>query len=338
MRTGRHIAELLQGAWSAAPVPATCSDAELAALAPLLLRSGTAALAWRRAALSALRSSPAAVELRKAYQLQTLHAELHAQRIAGAFTALRGAGIDPILGKGWAIARRYPEAGLRPYGDIDLYVAAAAYPRALAALRALDSAGYPIDLHCGFVEVGSAEADVLARAQRLPLGDAEVVVFGDEDHLRLLAVHLLRHGAWRPLWLCDLAVAIAGAGERFDWDYLLTSDRRRANWIAAALALAEELLAAPRRWSARPPPPRWLVPTVLRQWSDASFTPQGARTPMANLVGQPRAMLAALRQRWPNGIEATIGVGGRFDDSPRLPLQLAECVRRAARWLTGPSA
>jgi len=29
-------------------------------------------------------------------------------------------GVEPILGKGWAIARLYPERGMRPYGDIDL--------------------------------------------------------------------------------------------------------------------------------------------------------------------------------------------------------------------------
>ncbi|MCU1279956.1 MAG: hypothetical protein JWM53_3502, partial [bacterium] len=243
IRVGRRLAALLQGAWSAAPAPLTCGESELATLAPLSLRNGTAALVWRRAALSSLRGSPAAVELRQAYQLQTLHAELHAQRIAGAITALRAAGVDPILGKGWAIARRYPEAGLRPYGDIDLYVAVDEHERASAALLELAPAGYPIDLHRGFADVGGDVAEIRARAQRVPLGDAEILVFGDEDHLRLLAVHLLRHGAWRPLWLCDLAVAVAADG--LDWDYLMTSDRRRANWIGSALALAEELVSAP---------------------------------------------------------------------------------------------
>ncbi|MCU1281948.1 MAG: hypothetical protein JWM53_5494, partial [bacterium] len=97
----------------------------------------------------------------------------------------------------------------------------------------------------------------------------------------------------------------------------------------------EELVSAPRRGRARALP-RWLVPAVLRQWSDETFTPQGARTPMANLLGQPRAMLSAARQRWPNPIEATIGVGALFDEAPRLPFQLAECVRRAARFITSP--
>ena len=41
-------------------------------------------------------------------------------------------------------------------------------------------------------------------------------------------------------------------------------------------------------------------------------------------------MLEALVQRWPNPIEATLNVGGPFNDLPRLPFQLAECVRRTA--------
>lgn len=314
-RRGRRIAELLAGSWRDAPPPAACDAAELAGLMPLLLGSGAAALVSRRVD---------AAELAQAWRLQSLRAELHAQRIATVMAALAAAGVTALLGKGFAIARLYPDAGLRPYGDLDLYVAPAEHARAVAALADVEA---PVDLHAGFAEFGEA-AEVLARARSVDLDGVEVRLLGDEDQLRLLAVHLLRHGAWRPLWLCDLAVAVERASAPLDWDYVFAGDRRRANWVGSALALARELIGA-RVDAGVERLPRWLVPAVLRQWGDARFVPQGARTPMAQLGGGTAALLAALRQRWPNPIEATVGVGARFDEAPRLPLQLAECVRRA---------
>jgi hypothetical protein len=61
-------------------------------------------------------------ELHDAYRLFALQAVLHEQRLTRAFALLRAAGVEAILGKGWAVARLYPDLGLRPYGDIDLYV------------------------------------------------------------------------------------------------------------------------------------------------------------------------------------------------------------------------
>jgi hypothetical protein len=321
-RLGARIAELLAGSWRDSPPPSNLDAAALGELVPLLLRGGAAALASRRVDGA---SASATIQLKQAWRLQSLRAELHAQRLSRTMKALARAGVTALLGKGFAIARLYPDVGLRPYGDLDLYVAPDELARARAALADVEAA---VDLHAGFGEIGDA-AEVLARAQSIELDGAQVRLFGDEDHLRLLAVHLLRHGAWRPLWLCDLAVAVERAPAPLDWGYLLGGDRRRANWIGSALALARDLLGA-RIEAPADPLPRWLVPTVLAQWGDAGFVPQGARTPMAQLLARPRAMVAALRQRWPNAIEATVGVGARFDESARLPLQLAECARRVA--------
>jgi hypothetical protein len=78
--------------------------------------------------------------------------------------------------------------------------------------------------------------------------------------------------------------------------------------------------------------PKWLVPTVLRQWREIT-TPHGCRTPMAEYLKNPAGILQALRIRWPNGIEATVGVGGPFNEMPRLPFQVSECVARSARFI-----
>lgn len=328
---GRAVAELLAGSWRPAPVAA--EGADLDALAPLLLRGGAAALAWRRLS-PAQRRDPSAAELQQAYRLQLLRAELHTMRVAGALARLRRVGIDPVLAKGWAIAARYPEPALRPYGDIDLYVASADYARAAETLRRHQDDANPVDLHRGVGDAGADERAVLARTVRVAIdgengdGGGDVRLFADEDHLRLLALHLLRHGAWRPLWLCDIAVAVESAGAGFDWARLLDGDGR--GWVGGALALARELLGArlPAEVAARSSAPTWLATAVLRQWGDATFTPQGTRTPFVDSLSSPRALWSALRQRWPNPIEATLGVGAGFDERPRLPLQLADCVRR----------
>ena len=125
---GRLVAELLAGAWRDAPPAPGLSAAELAAVTPLLLASGGAALAWRRVRVSeSLRATPAAHQLRQAYRLHTLEAALHERNIKQVFALLRAAGVEPLLVKGWAVARLYTEPGARPYGDIDLCVRPADY-------------------------------------------------------------------------------------------------------------------------------------------------------------------------------------------------------------------
>jgi hypothetical protein len=44
------------------------------------------------------------------------------------------------------------------------------------------------------------------------------------------------------------------------------------------------------------------------------------------------AFLRGLLVRWPNPVEATVGVGGPFNGVPRLPFQVADCVLRAAQF------
>ena len=54
---------------------------------------------------------------------------------------------------------------------------------------------------------------------------------------------------------------------------------------------------------------------------------------MAAYLKSPTGILQALLLRWPNGIEATVRVGGPFNEMPRLPFQVGECVARSARFI-----
>jgi hypothetical protein len=249
--------------------------------------------------------------------------------------------MEPLLFKGWAIARSYPQPGLRPSGDIDLCVRPEEYRAASASIHHVHDAAGQVDIHVGFsrdhlgfslLNDGTLD-EIYERSEQVPLGDTEVRILGPEDHLRLLCLHMLGHGAWRALWLCDVAVALESRPPTFDWDRCLRGDRRRADWVVCTLGLAHQLLGAriedtPAAERARNLP-RWLAPVVLRQWG------QGYRMPhwMAPDVRHPLRSLRGLHHHWRNPIQGTVEVGGPFNDWPRLPFQVAACARRTAQFV-----
>lgn len=316
------------------PPPLALAAAEIQAIAPLLLQTGGAALIWRRLRSSDLAAHPAAEPLRQAHRLHLLQAAVHEGEIRKAVTYLRSVGVEPLLGKGWAIARLYPERGLRPFGDIDLYVHPQEYARAVDAIRTPGAPSVPVDLHKGVPPLADRHfEEVYDRSQKWMLGETAIRVLGAEDHLRLLCLHMLGHGAWRPIWLCDIAAAVEARPDEFDWDYFLSGDRQRTRWAVSAIELARQLLnaeannlpAAVRDTSL----PQWLIATMLKQWGKLQI-PHGCRTRMAAHLRDPRGLFKALRTRWPNPIEATIGTRGPFNNWPRLPFQIGESLLRTA--------
>jgi hypothetical protein len=322
------IANILAAEWQ--PNLSLSAD-ELAEVVPLLLNSGGGAWGWRQIRQTALKETPAAHELHQAYRMHALHVAIKEREIVQVFSHLRANGLEPLMGKGWAIARQYPEPGLRPFGDIDLYVRREQYQDYRAALQTTPN---DVDLHNGAAELDDRSfAQLYAHSQLLRLGESEVRAFGPEDHLRLLCLHFLREGALRPLWLCDIAVAIDNLAPEFDWDYFLSGNQRRSEWVLCTLGLAHQLLGveiADLPIAARAATlPRWLIPVVLKEWGKGKVT-HGRRVSMAAYLRHPAGALTALRERWPNAIVATVGTKGPFNNWPRLPFQLGECVVRTA--------
>jgi len=332
IQRGTWVAGALAGAWRPSPPPLRLSPAALAEVAPLLLGSGGAALGWWRIRSSELRTWPPAFRLQQAYRLHTLQAAIHEREITQAIRLLRSSGIEPLMAKGWAVTRLYPEPGLRPYGDIDLCVRPEQHAAAAAALRSPAAQGCPVDLHPGFFGRKDRTFDQLyARSRLVRLGEVELRILGPEDHLWFLCMHMLSHGAWRPLWLCDIGAALESRPPDFDWVRCLGGNKRRSDWVACALGLAHQLLGAqvddtPAAWRANHLP-RWLVPTVLRQWGGG----YGQREPIVTYLRHPAGVLKALRLCWPNPILATVEVGGPFNELPRLPFQLGQCVSRTTQ-------
>ena len=355
---GLLISRLLAGSWRESPQPANPSEDELTSVLPLLCQSGAGALAWSRIRSTALAGSVAGQRLHDVYRQFRLSALIHEREIARVLSLLRGVEIEPVLVKGWSSARRYPEPALRPYGDIDLCVRPDQLEKAAAALQCLEQIdGHYVDLHAGFTSIGigthgrTRSADVVAswdelfaRSRVVSIGDQTLRILGDEDQLRILCLHLLRSGALRPPWLCDIAMLVESRSANFSWEICLGRDRRHADWVACTIGLAQRLLSArigdTSITERTEHLPRWLAPAVLRQWGRRrehylmQIAPAALRemnTPGRMNVGSVDTPTAfgKLYSRWDNPVRATARLRGRFNNWPRLPYQLGELLLRS---------
>jgi hypothetical protein len=336
------LARAISGAWRSSPQPLDTSAEDLEQITPQLLQSGAAGLVWWRARLSGLKESPAAVLLRQAYRFQTLQSVLQEQEIAQIFAHLRAAGVDPILVKGWAVARSYAEKGLRPSGDIDLLIRPSQLAAAAELLAAAPPQNYNVDLrHREFAKLDDNSMDKLwDRSRLVRVGNSDVRVLGPEDHLVFLCLHMLRHGAWRPLWMCDIGAELESRPAGFDWDLCLGGRLRESDWVACAIKLAHQLVEVrvddtPLAGYARRLP-SWLVREVLKQWENPNPVermPLDYREPLARSLAKPASLFREIRARWPNPIEATISVGGPLNELPRLPFQIGNGLVRFARFI-----
>jgi hypothetical protein len=341
LRKGNLVARVLAGSWRSADAQEIgISETELDSVTPLLYDSGTAALGWHRVKNTALKESRSAEVLHQAYRLQSLQSEIHARKIGKVFRLLRQAQVEAVLAKGWATAGMYSDRALRPYGDIDICVRQQDFKITEDVLKVPEANDCWVDLHQHFSEIDDRLVEELfARSRTVDLGHEQIRVLGLEDQLALSCIHLLKHGAWRPLWLCDIGVMIESLAPTFDWEICLGNNQTRANWILCAIGLAKRLLraeteVAPARIDAQLP--EWLIENVLRQWERPfaiNQPPMSHPAPIADLLRHPASLIGGLRQRWPNAIIATISVNGEFNNLPRLPYQMANCLSRLGRLL-----
>jgi Uncharacterised nucleotidyltransferase len=359
-QNARAIVNALTGSWRSDAAPPPITAAELAETTPLLIQSGAGALVWWRIRHDKLAKSGAGAQLHQMYRLHRLEASLHVDRLKRVVRQFRKAGIVPVLVKGWNVARLYPEPGLRHYFDVDLCVPHDGYAEANRLVTSLGREGLYVDLHDELDHLDVMTWDeVFSCSQLLRLDETEVRVPCAEDHLRILSIHWLRHGAWRPAGLCDIAAALESRPDDFDWQRCLGADPVRADWVACAIGLAQELLGAeigdqrskfngrsadiPVALSARRESlPRWLIPAVLRQW-DRGVSPNHrvpAGSALLGGVGSWKELARNFFMRLDQPVRATIALHGRFNNWPRLPYQLGElllhradkCQNSWARW------
>jgi hypothetical protein len=337
------LAAALAGSWRVSPPEPKLSEAELARVVPLLVGSGAAALAWWKVRGSSLGGCAAAETLKDSYRGQALRSAVQEWEVEHVFALLRGAGVEPILLKGWAAAGLYPERGLRPPGDIDLCVRPEQYAAAGESLSGPGRMGTAVaDLkHDGHALSGAGGWEALyARSRLLDLNGSQIRVPGREDQLRFLCLHLLRHSAYRPLWLCDVAAALESAPADFDWEVALGADELTRNRVTCVIDLARRLLGARHEnlpddvKAARAP--SWLVAEVLRRWERPCTADHLPRELMAASLRRPARALPALLSRWPDPIRAFGGLNQPFDERARVPRQLKFYLAQSAAFLKRP--
>ena len=335
------IASALAGSWRAGPPAAGLTHKELGRIAPLLVGSGAAALAWWKVRRSTLRDCAAAAPLRDSYHTQTLQSALQEWEVAHVFTLLRDAGVEPVLLKGRAAAGLYPEPGLRPPGDIDLCVRPEQSEGAKAVLWGPGRRGTTVtDLtHDDSALTCAGGWDGLyARTRLVELGGTPVRVLGREDLLRFLSLHLLRHSAYRPLWLCDVAAAAESAPGALDWEVALGLDPLKRNWVLCVLDLARRLLGA--RLDHAPAEvkefraPAWLAEEVLRQWERPCTADRLPRELMSVSLRHPTRVLPALASRWPDPIRTLVETGRPIGPKPGLLLKASHYLAGSARFVS----
>lgn len=333
----------MQGSWRHQLTPLDLSDAQILFLTPQITASGASALIYRRLELASPLFHSSALRLRTTYQENAAHGTRLLYHIGRIFSALDAEKIEPILFKGWAVARLYPDWVLRPLGDIDLFVPPDSEMRTQQVLASLNLEGIPVDLHTQVADTRHATQlvhqsldDLYARSRVVDLSGISVRVLSPEDHLHLLSMHFMRHGGWRALWLCDIAVALETRPADFDWELCLDKGQV-ADWIACALVAAHELVGAQldqtpslvreRRL------PGWFIPSILAEWSNTDSARHYPPEPIRKVWKEPRRLLRALRARWVNPLEATMLMNGAMSGTPRAWYQSRFLLQKSLAFL-----
>jgi hypothetical protein len=333
----RILAEILSTSWHNSPPSLPFIEEQLTAINPLIQETGLGGFGWWRIGQSPLAGSEVGLELQQIFRLQALQAAKQELEIQQIFQYLRDAGVEPILIKGWAINRLYPAKGLRPCGDIDLFVRPQQYAKAKEVRFGSKAAKISIDIEHEELEKLDQQSieDLFKHSQLVKLGEADIRLMSDEDHLRFLCIHLLRHGAWRPLWLCDIAVAVESRQENFDWQRCLGKDKNRADWVLCTIRLAHELLGAniADTPAANQKLPDWLLPTVFKQWRRPCSKDHAPPELIMTSLRHPTRIAKAIGDRWPDPISASIRMNAPCNDLPRLPFQMANYARSTVSFI-----
>jgi hypothetical protein len=331
---GETIALALRGALQTAPLqlPIEITQSRIAVNWPLMCHSGSIGLLSRRLRATSGASLWAESDpILACYRDQVVRAARIELKAAATITALRKVGIETTLIKGWSVARRYPEPGLRPYADVDLIVAPRDVVKAREVIDTLHL-DYPIDLHAAFPHADDRdEGEMLRRRTTETLRGVPVQILGDEDLLRLLCLHLMGHGAWRTIWLCDIVVLFESRAATFDWDYFLSGSRRQTETLLITLRLAADLLDMTIAGTPveRVTTPAWLRTAVLRQWGQR-YEPH---PPLAHFPRTLRELARTVATRWQDPIAATYWTGMPYNNAPRLPIQLYDFALRTGKFL-----
>jgi Uncharacterised nucleotidyltransferase len=253
-----------------------------------------------------------------------LQAKLHEARVQRAFSVFRDAGIEPILIKGWAAARNYPQEQIRHFGDVDLAVAPEDFNRALRLVRSTKNAWLFIDLHESLRDLDSVDWSNLFENSRLAdLNSISVRILRPEDHLRVLCAHWLIDGGRSRDKLWDIYHAVAHRPPDFDWhECLEVVAPHRRRWVIYTIGLAHKYLDLeiddlPFESEAKKIP-GWILRCVEKEWRQPDNF-EG----IINSSRNARHFLRQVSRRLPpNPLRATIEENGDLDSRMRWWYQI----------------
>ncbi len=264
------------------------------------------------------------IQSEKWYQIRFSAYEV---QIATIFSLLRIHKIEPILIKGWAAGRLYPQPSDRYFSDIDLAVDPELYEE---ALKLIEDEKNLIDLHKGLRHLDTVRWELLSERSRLvSCGESDFRILSEEDHLRVLAVHWLQDGGAYQHRLRDIYYAVAGRSEDFDWAKCLdVVDQKRRHWIIATIGLAAKYLnldisTLPFKDEATRVP-GWMIKTVEREWKS-----KVRLQPLSQTWKSPaRLYRQVLKRLNPNSIQAMIDVNGEITGTPRIFFKIGSIITR----------
>lgn len=268
-------------------------------------------------------------EMTDEFRYYLLRKRLAEKVIVRAFRAFRDHGIEPVLIKGWAASRNYPETKPRFFGDTDLAVCAADYERARSLVET-ESDLNGVDLHRELRHLDSVNWDhLLSRSELVSLDGVDIRILSAEDHLRVMCVHWLTNGGEDRERLWDIVYAVRYRPVHFDWSKCLdVVNATRRSWIVATIGVAHkyldlELDGIPFADEARSLP-TWLTACIEKEWEKALEL-----RPLESQLRYPSSLFKQIMKRIPpNPIHATIDCEGDFSDRSRLGYQLRNMFRR----------
>ena len=254
--------------------------------------------------------------------------------VLSAISIFRDHRIEPILIKGWAATRNYPEGKPRFCVDIDLAVSSTDFHQAQRLIREPGSGVKGVDLHKELRHLDTLDWKTLFSNSELVETEAgNIRVLAAEDHLRVLCSHWLTNGGESRDRLWDIVYAVENRPADFDWAKCLdVVSANRRSWILSTIGLAHKYLGLniedlPFAAEVKDLP-LWLTRCVESGWS--------SDTKLRGLdesITKPSLFLRQIGKRLPpNPIQATINCEGRFDHGSRIRYQLRDILGRS-----GPS-
>lgn len=262
------------------------------------------------------------------YYWKLLQRQVQEQRIEKVFEIFRNNGFEPILIKGWAAARNYPDPCSRLSADMDIAVSPSDYLGCQKFLNRQSLVG--VDLHCGLRHLDTVSWDNLfEHSQLVKLNKTEVRVLCPEDHLRTLCVHWLADGGVSKERLWDIVYLVKNRSKDFDWDRCLKSvGETRKDWIVCTIGLAVKYLGldienTPFK-SMSKNLPKWLIKTVEKEWAS-----KVGLKPLQNCLSNRQEFVEQIFKRIPpNPIQATVEMEGKFDEKSRIFYQVGSVFFR----------